>query len=246
VLRSVLLGFVIGISALCKQTFFPFILFIPFFLGIIKNKKIKYSFITYVFISATIVVLPWTVRNWMLTHKVIPVHARAGTVIFKGDLMVENYHKSPFSSAKLLFKASKKIEDLGYSNFNYIAGANEELIRDSVLLELSIKRYKEDPFFLIKKVSYNALMFWTLGDYNLKSTFIALLQIPLLFLFILSTVRIIKQKNILTMQGGIILLVWLYFIEYLPLLVLARYGVVLIPTMLTSLGILMPKLHEKK
>ncbi|MBA7710236.1 hypothetical protein ES703_119174 [subsurface metagenome] len=72
------------------------------------------------------------------------------------------------------------------------------------------------------------------------------MQIPLLFLFILAIIKVIKQKNILKVHGAKILFVWLYFILHLPLIALARYGAVLIPTMLTSLGVLMSKLHEKE
>lgn len=89
-------------------------------------------------------------------------------------------------------------------------------------------------------------MFWTLGETNQKSAVISLMQIPLLFLFILATIRVIRQRSTQTVQGGNILFVWMYFILHLPLVAAARYGVVLIPTMLTSLGVLMPKLHEKE
>ena len=89
-------------------------------------------------------------------------------------------------------------------------------------------------------------MFWTLGHTLQKSAVISLMQIPLLILFILASIKTIKQKKILTISGGNILFVWLYLILHLPLLALARYGVVLIPAILTSFGVLMPKLYEKE
>lgn len=243
--RSIILGFVLGISALCKQTFLPYILFLPLFLAILERKKINRLFIFYIFITAVIVILPWTIRNWTLTKKIIPIHVRGGAIVFIGDLMVENYTKSPLSGGDLLSQASMARTYVKQTIPEHLERFEKELILDSKLLKKSIDRYKADPFFIFKKITYNALMFWTLGQTRQKSAVISLMQIPLLILFIIATVKTIRQKNILTVQGGIIFFVWLYFILHLPLLVFARYGVVLIPAMLTSLGVLMPKLYEK-
>lgn len=244
--RSIILGCVIAISALFKQTFLPYILFIPLFLGILKSKKIGRRFIVYTFVTAVFVILPWTIRNWTLTKKIIPVHISAGHALMWGDVMVENYTKSPFSGAALYAPVRAVLISAGQTIPEHMEGWKRELILDSKLLEQSIDRYRKNPAFIFKKIIYNALMLWTLGETNQKSAIIALMQIPLLFLFILATIKVIKQKNILTVQGGNILFVWLYFILHLPLVALARYGVVLIPTMLISLGVLMPKLHEKE
>lgn len=95
--RSIILGCVLAICALCKQTFLPYILFIPLFLSILKSKKIGRRFLVYTFAAAVFVILPWTIRNWTLTKKFIPIHVKSGVTLIWGDLMVENYKKSPFS-----------------------------------------------------------------------------------------------------------------------------------------------------
>lgn len=244
--RSIILGCVLAISALCKQTFLPYVLFVPLFLGILKNKKIGCRFIVYTFITAVLVILPWTIRNWTLTKKFIPVHVRAGSNIFLGDVMVDNYTKSPFSIDALWRKAYTPINAVKQTIPEHLERWERELILDSKSLEKSIDRYRKMPTFIFKKMIFNGLMFWTLGETTQKSAVITLMQMPLLFLFILTTIKVIKQKNILTVQGGNILFVWLYFILHLPFFAIARFGVVLIPTMLTSLGVIMTKLHEKE
>jgi 4-amino-4-deoxy-L-arabinose transferase-like glycosyltransferase len=244
--RSIILGLVLGIIALCKQTFLPYILFIPSFLAIIKSKKIERRFIVYVFVTAVIVILPWTIRNWTLTKKIIPIHVRGGSNLFLGDLMVENYTKLPFSGTALFREANIARAYTIQTIPEHLERFEKEILLDSKLLKQSVDRYKRTPIFIFKKIIFNALMFWTLGQTNQRSTIISLMQIPLLILFILATIRIIKQKNTLTVQGGNILFVWLYFILHLPFVAFARYGVVLIPTMLASLGVLAPILYEKE
>jgi 4-amino-4-deoxy-L-arabinose transferase-like glycosyltransferase len=240
-----MLGFVIGICALCKQNFLPFIFFVPLFLSILKPKRIERRYIVCAIVTALIVILPWTIRNWTLTKTIIPVHARGGSVLFFGDLVVENYTKSPFSVIDLHQRANKVRTYIKQTIPKHLNLSQKEIMLDKKLFEQSIDRYRKNPIFIVKKLFFNALMFWTLGQSFQKSAVISLMQIPLLMLFIFTTVKIIKQNKILAISGGTILFVWLYFILHLPFLAQARYGVVLIPTMLASLGVLVPKLHDQ-
>jgi 4-amino-4-deoxy-L-arabinose transferase-like glycosyltransferase len=244
--RSILLGIVLTISALCKQTFFLYIFLVPLFLGVIRNKRIGRRFIVCVVAVAILAILPWTIRNWRLTHKLIPIHGGAGMTIFWGDLLAEYYTQSPFSGAeKFMASVSAAIASIDQTISEHVEGWEGELLLDSRLLEKSIERYRNNPAFILKKVFSNAIFFWTLGESNLKIAVISSMQIPLFILFVFATVKVIMQKKILTVLGGIILVVWLYYFSHLPIIAAGRYGVVLIPAMLTSLGMLMPSWHEK-
>jgi 4-amino-4-deoxy-L-arabinose transferase-like glycosyltransferase len=244
--RSILLGVVLAVSALCKQTFFLYIFVVPLFLSTMKNIKDRWRYVVCTVVVAELVILPWTIRNWRLTQKFIPIHVGSGTTIFWGDLLVEHYTKSPFSGTdKFKDSVSTAISSADQTISEHVEGWKRELVLDSILIKKSIEHYRNNPAFIFKKILCNSVFFWTLGESTLKSAVIASMQIPLLFLFILATIKVIKQKNILTVLGGNILFVWLYFFLHLPIIGAGRYSVVLIPAMLTSLGVLMPNWQEK-
>jgi 4-amino-4-deoxy-L-arabinose transferase-like glycosyltransferase len=245
--RSILFGVVLAISALCKQTFFIYIFIIPLFLIAVKNSKVGWRYLICTVVVASFIVLPWTIRNWRLTHKFIPVHGGSGAAIFWGDLLVEHYTQSPFSGAEE-FEASLSavIVSINQTIPEHMEGWERELVLDSRLLSKSIEWYRNNPTFILKKVFSNAIFFWTLGESNLKTAVISSMQIPLFLLFIIATIKVIKQNKTLTVFGGTILFVWLYYLSHLPITAAGRYGVVLIPTMLSALGVLLPRWHEKK
>ena len=86
--------------------------------------------------------------------------------------------------------------------------------------------------FLLKKMVYNFLMFWTLGETKQKSAFISLLQLPVLALFLVYVIRILRRNRLKTVQGMHVSLVFLYFGFHLPVFAFARLSVVLVPVML--------------
>jgi 4-amino-4-deoxy-L-arabinose transferase-like glycosyltransferase len=245
--RSILLSCVLAVSALCKQTFFLYIFFIPLFLCTVKYLKVGWRYVVCTVVVAVFIILPWALRNMRLTQKFIPIHGGSGVTIFWGDLLVEHYTKSPFSSADIFFDSvHTAITSVRQSIPDQMGGWERELALDSILLGKSIERYRNNPTFMIKKIFSNAIFFWILGESNLKTAVISLLQIPLFLLFVLTTIKVINQKNILTLLGGMILFIWVYYFLHLPIIAAGRYSVVLIPTMLISLGVLLPSWQEKE
>ena len=244
--RSIIVGCILGISVLCKQTFLTYIVVIPLFLLCLKHNRIALRYIAYIIFSAVVLILPWTIRNWNLTGKIIPVHVRLWFNTYAGDVMVENYTTSPFALGNLWVPVARKVAAIKQTLPEDLEAWEQELRLDEAYRKESIERYQKNPLFIFKKIICNALMFWTLSETNLKSAVIALMQIPLLLLFTLATIKTIKQKNLRTIQGGTIVFVWLYFLLHLPIAATGRYAIILIPTILTSLGVLMPKLHNRK
>lgn len=245
--KAVIVGCILGISALCKATFLPFIVIVPLLLGYLKDKKIGWRFLSCIFLISLMFLLPWSIRNLNLTGKIIPVHSRGGLNLYTGDCFVENYAKSPFSSADLFEMCIEKIYLVESSIPGEPKGWERDVLSDSIFLSRSVARYVDNPRFFFKKLVLNSWMYWTLGETEQKSAVISLLQIPLLMLFILSGVKILKHKGIRTIQGVHISLVLLYFMFHLPIVAMARLSVVLVPTMLTTaLGILKPVLNGEE
>ena len=226
--NSIILGAVIGIASLCKETFLPFVVIIPILFAIIKKVKIK--FLAIITLSAVIIIAPWTIRNYKLTRKFIPVHLLAGLNIQMGDSFAENYFKHPLSYKSLWNIKWKKMHSTLTAISDTLPRYRYDAVIDSVLIRKSLQRYKKHPEFILRKIILNSIMFWTLGQTPAKSIVISSLQMLLLILFILATAKVLRKqpKSIYTIH---IAMVWLYFIFHLPIFAFARLSVVLIPTM---------------
>ena len=110
--------------------------------------------------------------------------------------------------------------------------SEQEILLDNLYLQNSLDRYLNDPGFFLRKVLHNTVLYWTLGETQLKSVVISLMQIPLLLLFVISAVRIVRQYGIRSIQAIPVIMVCCYFGFHLPIFAFARLSVVLIPTML--------------
>jgi hypothetical protein len=82
----------------------------------------------------------------------------------------------------------------------------------------------------LKKLGYDAVLFWTLGETPGKSLLISLVQLPLIGLFIASLLhRRYRQPDIIFISATLIVC---FYLAHLPTIALARYSVVLVPSML--------------
>jgi hypothetical protein len=125
-----------------------------------------------------------------------------------------------------------EIDELQSSLLPRLRRWEQEMIIDSVFMHRSLGRYLEHPEFLLKKVVLNGVMFWTLGGTPPKSVFISILQIPLVFTFVIAALRMFRLQRGFTIQRMHILLVITYYIIHLPFFAVARFSVVLVPTMI--------------
>jgi len=232
-LRTVVVGCILGISVLSKATFLPFIVIVPLLLGWVKDRKIGWRLAWGTLPVALVIVFPWTVRNWNLTGKLIPVHLGAGYTCYIGDSVVETWTQSPFSHIDHFHIGHKKALSLMEPSITgELKRWETEVLSESILRKDCIARYVEDPWFFVRKLALNSWRFWIIGGTTPKTALISIVQIPLLVFFMLSTIRTLKQKRLRTIQGTMLSLVWLYFLFHLPVLAKARLSLPLVPTML--------------
>ncbi len=231
--RAVLVGVILAVCTLCKQTFLPFIIIIPVLLGMINNDARQWRRSFCVFVTAIILISPWTLRNWQHSNKLIPVHLLAGFNFQVGDSFIDDFDRSPFSYEKLWISGFKKVTDIAdQQEMTDTKLADQEVLLDSIYLHKSLDRYLQNPGFFVRKIMYNTVLYWTLGETRLKSGVISLMQIPLVLLFVLSAVRIVIRYGIRSIQAVPVIMVSCYFAFHLPIFAFARLSVVLVPTML--------------
>jgi len=237
VLRSLLVGLVIGISSLCKATFLPFIVAVPLLLMYLSHHRINWMHTSSMFLISLLIVLPWTLRNYQITGKFVPVQVLGGFNLAIGDGIVENYFKAPFSHGVLSHMSfDEKIRPMEASFPPEMQGWQEEWLTDRELTRRSLSKYVHDPLFLLKKITLNSFLFWTLGEDKKKTAVISLFQIPLLALFIIAVIGSFKTRGFRNIYSLPILLVLLYYLVHLPIFAVAKFSVVLIPTMILYAG----------
>lgn len=233
-LAAVCMGLLLGIASLTKQTFLPYILIIPFAFYLLQLGKGKSWTILLV---ALLVIAPWTLRNWKLTHNLIPVQILVGYNMQIGDYLVDH---SPSKEWWLLaYKANlepyekEAKERLGENSPSW----KRELYLEKKAFTGSLNHYWNHPLFFLKKLAINAWSFWFMGGINSfylpgLYIFFLILQGVVLLLFIDASWRIFRDKGLKNVHSLVLTLVWLYFLSHLPVLSESRFSLPLIPTMM--------------
>ena len=227
--RAALVGCVLAASALCKATFLVYLPLVPALLLIIKGRK-DIHLIAASLLVAIALISPWTYRNWRLTGHFIPIHVRTGFNIRVGDRLVEAYASSPFSLGKL-WENTASITDTRNKLYR-LPRWQREMRLDEILARESRETYRRHPWFLPRKILLDAWMFWTLGETNSKSLVISVLLVPLAILFARSAIMIVRTGKFRSIQGMHVAMVLVYYALHLPIQAIARYSIVLVPTML--------------
>lgn len=229
--RAALVGVVLGAATLCKATFLPFVFMVPLGMAWIGNRKARGQTLLVVGVALALV-LPWTARNYRLSGRLIPVHLLAGFNVQSGDAFAEYFMRAPLSYDDLKAFSRPHIRDLLAELPDALPMWQYDVRSDQILLQDSLRRYQQQPLFLLQKLVLNGWMFWTLGETPAKSLVISALQLPLVLAFTVSAVREGRSKGWHTIEGLHIALVLLYFSFHLPIFAFARLSVVLVPTML--------------
>jgi 4-amino-4-deoxy-L-arabinose transferase-like glycosyltransferase len=234
--RAIILGIVLGLSALCKQTFFIYLFLIPLLLICLKGRRVKLRIAITTVLVGVVVILPWTIRNYNLTGRIIPVHGRMDFNIRIGDLLVQNFSKAKFSLQVLWDLIIPPIDEVRKSWPPTMSKSLQEVNTDAVLLKQSLNLYKAEPFFMAKKILVNAVLFWSFGESPRKSAVLALFLIPLFLSFLVASWISLCRLGLRTVPGIVGVIVLTYWLMHTPIQAIARYSVVLVPAMLIMGG----------
>jgi 4-amino-4-deoxy-L-arabinose transferase-like glycosyltransferase len=227
--RTVLAGVVIGVAVLTKAV----ILFLPvlFVVSALVRKQLHTarSLILAVGI-AVVIIAPWTVRNYVESGQVVPVHTSLGLNLVLGEAIAEHWIEAPFSTLALWEMGNAVTTDL-------LAGTGLSPASpdgDATLARCVIGGWLRDPATFIRHVVVNAVTYWYLSESALKSLFLLFIQIPLL----VYAVRGAWSTRGRSSAAGLLILAALYFwgvhavivgwlrysVPALPLLILLAAG----------------------
>ena len=228
---ALIVGVVLGMLILCKQTFLPFVLLLPLFLLFTKLRS-ACGYSLWIMTAVLLLVLPWTARNWRLTGMFVPVHVAAGVQIQLGDKYLKDF--AGFSS--LTYDHVKRVEEEVIASIPQMPAqlslAQKDAHGDALLLRQSLIKSRHSPLFFLKKLGMNAVMFWFAASSPMKTLWVSLFQLPILAFFVIySFDLLLKKRAIGTGHGAVVLMIWSYFLLHLPFFAVARYSSVLIPVM---------------
>ncbi len=245
--RGVLLGIILAAAALTKGTFLPYAILVPLCLWFVLSRDTRMKVCVTVLLSALVLIAPWTVRNYRLTGKFIPIHARMGFNVEIGDELVMNWSKAPLSLMAIWEPSVRTYKDVWSRIPKDLPKYKKELILDDEMMKISMERYRRHPAFVLKKMAVNALMFWTLGATPDKSIVISILLLTLLALMVVSFVITRRRRELLPIMSAQLLMIFVYYAMHIPVEAIARYSVVLLPAMIMyGIGPILQSLIEDK
>ena len=176
--RKILIaGIALGVTVLTKSV----LLLLPFPLVVYALLRRNRSFLLATgsaTLVATLIVVPWTLRNFSLSGHFVPVHTSLGLNLYQGEAISRNWLSAPFSTADL-WSTGHSMSDSVLAPLNVRPESPEG---DSALIRSVFSDWTSHPELLLQHVTLNALTFWYLAETPIKSFVVITLQLPLLIL----------------------------------------------------------------
>ncbi len=239
-LRAYLLaGAVLGITVLVKST--PMLLPVALAGLLVGGHPVRRTRsaagLAVMAVAMAAFMMPWVIRNYRLTGKVVPaasvlgISAHAGWYI-NSHLSLDRQWAAVDRQAAAERKALaivwgyefKDVKDAYYQMF-YDSG--DELRFSSKLLGLVVSGYRREPAKFVRTVAANSLNLWIAGKTWRSTAMNALIQAPFLILAGLGAAGLWRAGN---PHIAPVLLILAYMIAVcLPILAQARYSIPLLP-----------------
>jgi len=239
-----LTGIGFGIVLLSRPEYALFPLFLSAYIYFLKRKLLIDALkkIVLFLIGIGIILTPWTLRNYLICKEPIMVsRGPIGYSLYLGSFVTPKNWKGWFNFPQEIFKNRQEKEAIEYlsllHNYYYFRGSKKMIEIDNIFLELALERIKDNPsqyfWHYIKKAPrlwYQNYMHMSLYK-EASGNFFVFYFVFALFAFGLSTR---KEKVFMAPVG--LFFVYLNVI-FLPLAISPRYGVVLIPGIISLTGI---------
>jgi 4-amino-4-deoxy-L-arabinose transferase-like glycosyltransferase len=222
--RSVVTAIILGITILTKSVLllFPLVLFIVI---MIKNGRSSLKYASIFLVVSYLCVLPWTIRNYRLTHEVIPVQTTLGMNLIQGNIVGEKWTDEKLSSIKLWTDGMSRTDSILHGT-GHIATDPKG---DKIVANVALDNYQHHPLDYMKRSGINFLTFWYLGETDLKSIVLLILQVPLLIFAMFGLVKGRKTKIPL---APIVTFLIYFVLVYAMIYGIGRFSAPLVPVLM--------------
>ena len=230
-------GLAFGAMLLVKSSagLFPAFLFL-YLLGSRRRLVfVRYAFVSVAALSvaASLVLMPWIIRNYLLVDKFIPTMTVGGLVAFQGLYVVEHEGEGK-QHFELLNQASREQEriarELGLKHrpgfFPQFYTTEDETFYYGHLGSIVLARFRESPGLLATIAFRNAWAFWLQGRTARATLLNTVLTIPLLAMFVAGLVLAYREGRLIT---PVVLFIVSFVTAHLFMIAVARFYVPIIP-----------------
>jgi 4-amino-4-deoxy-L-arabinose transferase-like glycosyltransferase len=229
ILTALASGVLLGCMSLTKgvSLFLPFLV-APLFALFIQSKRKGMVYALIIFASAWLVVLPWTIRNYKLTGRLILVHTSGSVNFIIGDVLVQHLAEHPLSHGVLFEKGHQEVVSL-IEKYG-LTRSHDSAVETRLSAEV-FSRVKGNPSFYVKKILYQAATFWYLGETPLKTVLLILVNVPILVLGLLGIMsyKLGQQEKGMLLLISFVLYFWLI---YSAIYAIARFSATIVPVMI--------------
>jgi len=219
-------GLFFGCAALVHQVaiLLPLVLFTAFLLleAVRSDLAKQFAVVTVAMVG---VIAPWTVRNYLVSGLVIPVHSGGITQFVAGSYEFEHYHEAPLQSVELAHLSSVYAARLlGFNDVSEYDGRATGV--DQALLPYALSYLRSGPEKLLIKTIVQLPRFWYLSESPLKSRVLAAIQGAFLLPALVGGFHTLRGSR----RGLPLLVTIVYFnVLYAALVVEGRYSTPVVP-----------------
>jgi 4-amino-4-deoxy-L-arabinose transferase-like glycosyltransferase len=235
-------GLALGLVGIVRSTplLFPAFLAVYFLIGARDNKERVHKMISIgLLFSATVLVMsPWVIRNYTLTHEFHPTTSAAGVAAQAGQYICENLSfdkgMQQVDDEGAVPERERLAAELGYANqssyYQYFYTTRNEVDFSKHLLSKTISKYRQNPGFFAKCVAKNLVGFWFLGKTWPVTWINVSLQLPFVAVAIVGAYILWRRRQ--ARRVAIIVLFIFYLVAiHAPIFAQARYSIPLVPFM---------------
>jgi len=226
-LKAAGIGIVLALLSLTKGIFVPFLVLFPLVLLVIgPSRSIKDALL--IVLTAVLLVGPWTVRNWRLSGRFIPVHVGTGGNLKRGNLMAGEFLRHPLSYRDLHQRTDPEMERIKKS----VQGSQVErdIGIDRLMKSSAFQDIRRDPSLIAQKAVAAGLMFWFVGDTAAKTLILVILRLPVLVLFAWAALKGLRAgRKELWLAVFLVVSFWVLHMPFAPS---ARLSVPLLPLLI--------------
>jgi 4-amino-4-deoxy-L-arabinose transferase-like glycosyltransferase len=235
-----LTGAVLGLTVLVRSTpmLFPFFL-LGYLLVFERRRTLALTIcrnVAVMIIAMFVVLSPWIIRNYGLTHRFVPTASVLGVSAHAGEYLCT--HRSEGQPWFLLDRQaaqerSKLALMLGYRfkdgyYYQSFYSTDDELSFSGYLAKRVSGEYERNPLLCAKCMGLNLFNFWFAGKSWMSTAMNVVVQLPYLVLAAMGALVCLKNKCF-TAIGPLVLFILYVMAVHVPILAQARYSVPLIP-----------------
>jgi 4-amino-4-deoxy-L-arabinose transferase-like glycosyltransferase len=187
-------------------------------------------------LAMAVVMSPWTIRNYRVTGDFIPISLGGGYAMLFGDLWAEQHNGfTPYSKAYPTERFLQKLLNERVENILEAEGADPDFYyldldpaTAKVLNRYAVGHVVDHPLQFAKKALIHALYFWYLGNNNIKSVGIFLIQLLVLLPWLAVGLYFCWKRRVRLSFPLVVLIVYLNG-TYAATIANARHGMPAMP-----------------